>query len=275
MTKRQALQLKKTLEEVHKKFVENNEIQNDALAPALKYENNRDREFAAFICAVLAYGKVSHIKTSVEKILSPMSDRPVDWLISADTKQLKKITNNWVHRFNKGQDMYLLLRLLKGVYEEHQSLEDFIQPTKFDDAYSLIDKLHKGFAGISVKKSLRLPTTKSFFWFLLSHPKSGSACKRLNLFLRWMVGRSEMDLSLWSRVSTRQLLIPVDTHVLKQSRALKLTKRTAADWKTAIEITESLKKLDPEDPTRFDFAICHLGINKQVVGAGRRPIILK
>jgi uncharacterized protein (TIGR02757 family) len=98
--------------------------------------------------------------------------------------------------------------------------------------------------------------------FMFPLPEKGSACKRMNLFLRWMVRKDELDFGLWKEIPASKLVIPVDTHVARISRKLKLTKRKNADWKMAEEITSNLKKFDPEDPIKYDFAICHLGIRK-------------
>jgi len=96
---------------------------------------------------------------------------------------------------------------------------------------------------------------------LFPSPENGSACKRMNLFLRWMVRTKDIDLGVWNKIHPSKLIIPLDTHIARISRCLGLTKRKAPDWKTAKEITESLKKLDPDDPLKYDFALCHQGIS--------------
>jgi len=93
-------------------------------------------------------------------------------------------------------------------------------------------------------------------------PKKGSACKRMNLFLRWMVRKDDMDLGLWGEIPTSKLIIPVDTHVARIAKELGLTKQTTANWKMAEEITENLKMFDREDPVKYDFALCHIGMRK-------------
>lgn len=265
MTPQKIIKLKKALEETHEQFVLNNEVQNDAIAPALRYSEFRDQEFAAFICAVLAYGKVSHIITSTKKILDPMGDHPVSWLCDADQDSLIQLTKSWKHRFNTGKDMLLLLNLLRQVYSSHKSLEEFLSISHKEDAEKIITRLHDRLRSLKPVPYKAFPKKGASFWFFLAHPKTGSACKRLNLFLRWMAGQTEMDLGLWRSVSRSQLLIPVDTHVLNQARRLNLTKRKTADWKTAVEITNKLRLLDPEDPTRFDFALCHIGIRGELL----------
>lgn len=259
MKPEKALKLRAALEKIHQNFVFENQIAKDAIAPATIYKRPLDCEFAAFICAILAYGKVAHIQSSTRKILTPMGPEPVEWLRNSTVRDLKKITQGWVHRFNKSEDMLLMLLLLKEIYSQFESMEHFLELQLSDTAETVLHRLHKKIRTLSAK----LPKKGSSFWFLLPHPETGSACKRLNLYLRWMVGSSEMDFGFWKKFDKKQLIIPVDTHVLKQARRLNLTRRKTADWKTAVEITNQLKFLDPHDPTRFDFALCHIGITRQ------------
>ena len=98
--------------------------------------------------------------------------------------------------------------------------------------------------------------------FMFPDPLKGSACKRINLFLRWMVRKDELDFGIWEEIHTSQLIIPVDTHVAKICKKLKLTRCKNVSWKMAEEITEKLKKFDPVDPVKYDFAICHIGMRK-------------
>ncbi len=265
MKPERAQQLRRILEETHQKFLAENQIMKDAITPALAYTDARDREFAAFICAILAYGKVAHIQLSTRKILNPMGSNPVAWIKNASVQDLKNLTKGWVHRFNTSNDMLLMLSLLQQIYLQFESLEKFLDPQENESANSLFEKLHIKLRTLSPAPFKKFPKKGASFWFFLPHPQTGSACKRLNLYLRWMVGQSEMDLGLWTKFSRRELIIPVDTHVLKQARSLKLTSRKTADWKTAVEITNKLKHLDPEDPTRFDFALCHLGITGNIL----------
>ena len=100
------------------------------------------------------------------------------------------------------------------------------------------------------------------FRFMFADPLTGSACKRMNLFLRWMIRKDELDFGIWNEIPTDKLVIPVDTHVARICKKLNLTKRKNPGWKMAEEITENLKKFDPADPVKYDFAICHIGMRK-------------
>lgn len=261
MKPQKAKELKRKLETVHLQFLDEQRVLSDAIAPSLKYHSARDREFAAFLCAVLAYGKVALIQKNARRLLEPMGPSPVQWLLKSSISDLQKLTNNWCHRFNTADDMLLFLSLLKQIYHSTNSLEHFLEVCPSDEPFGLFCRFHEKIVTLSPAPFDKFPEKgNSSFWFLLPDPRSGSACKRLNLFLRWMVGESEMDHHLWKSFKKQNLLIPVDTHVLRQAQALKLTKRKVADWKTAVEITEKLKFLDPQDPTRFDFALCHIGM---------------
>jgi len=98
--------------------------------------------------------------------------------------------------------------------------------------------------------------------FMFPLPQKGSACKRMNLFLRWMVRNDELDFGLWNEIKPNKLIIPVDTHIAKICKQLKLTKRKNVNWKMAEEITGKLKRFDPVDPVKYDFALCHIGMRK-------------
>jgi uncharacterized protein (TIGR02757 family) len=117
-------------------------------------------------------------------------------------------------------------------------------------------------------RNIRPPGLKQ----LLSSPETGSACKRMTLFLRWLVRNRDIDFGVWDRIPPSKLIIPLDTHIARISRCLGLSKRKSPDWKMAKEITESLKKLDPEDPLKYDFALCHHGISGLCNGIKTRRI---
>jgi uncharacterized protein (TIGR02757 family) len=248
--------LRQVLEEMHLTLVDTGAIYNDAQAPARRYDDPLDREFAAFVCAIIAYGKIAHIKVSIARILNQLGDRPVIRLLDMSDRDIAAMCDGWAHRFNNARDISRMLVILKTIYQEVGSLENLIRDSGAESAGEALEILIEMLIAHSAGE---IPKGDSF-WFFLSRPSAGSACKRLNLFLRWMVGRSSSDFGLWTSLKPSQLIIPVDTHVLNQSHLLGLTRRKTGDWQTAEEITASLRLLDPDDPTRFDFALCHIGI---------------
>lgn len=260
--------LRQKLEAVHHQFVLTRQIEKDAIAPALAFKDPLDQELIAFLCAVIAYGKIAHIQASARKLIAPMGDRPVQWLRKASPEQIRQATLGWNHRFNTDKDMQLLLLVLRQVYLNFSNLEEFVAPLDDRTSFDVIESMINKFQAVDVSPFAKLPDPGHSFWFLLPRPSAGSACKRLCLFLRWMVGQSEMDLKLWKSMRTKDLIIPVDTHLLKQARSLGLTRRKSADRKTALEITQKLRLLDATDPTRFDFALCHLGVKGEILRPG-------
>lgn len=271
MKKEQALKLKALLERVAEEYKSSNEVNADAIAPALRYKDWHSKELAAFICSVIAYGRVEHIKKSICKLLDGMGDNPHQWLLNAKESDLKRVTKNWCHRFNTEADAFHLLLLLKTIYQDHHSIERFLGITEKDTAREVIERFVVQSEALLKENKWRV---KKSFWFFFPRPSLGSACKRMNLYLRWMVGRSAQDFGLWSSMPPKKLMIPLDVHILNQARSLKLTKRKQADWRTVEEVTEKLKMLDSEDPTRFDFALCHLGMNGKILKSSLLALII-
>ncbi len=261
MTPKKLQKLRTFLEKAHEEFMLNNEVMADALEPALRFQDPIQKEFAAFLCSILAYGRIAQVKKSIHAVLDPMGDRPVDWLVETSETDLKHHLRNWKHRFNDSHDMLIMLLILKQVYTRYGTLERFVSPEKFDNVRDLlISSREKLYSLIPKNKK-----PKNSFHFFIPDPKLGSASKRMNLFLKWMARDTEPDLGLWKSLSKDKLIVPLDTHVFKQAKSLQITLRNTADLQTAIEITEFLKKLDSADPTRFDFALCHLSINNTLL----------
>jgi uncharacterized protein (TIGR02757 family) len=169
-----------------------------------------------------------------------------------------------VHRWIRGRDLVALLLILQRILRESGSIEEFFlagdDPASPDvgpalDAFSsraLETDLSAAYGG-------RIPKRPGVCYFF-PRASAGSACKRLNLFLRWMVRRDAVDLGVWTRLSPSRLVVPLDTHVIRVGRCLQLTRYISPGWKMAAEITASLRAINPEDPVRYDFSLCHLGM---------------
>jgi uncharacterized protein (TIGR02757 family) len=169
-----------------------------------------------------------------------------------------------VHRFYSSRDIDDFFILLKNVYSQYDSLKDLFLSFYKDDSRNLKEEIScfsnyflNSYKEINSREELSLGIR-----FMFPLPAVGSACKRMNLFLRWMVRKDELDFGLWNEIPASKLIIPVDTHVANICRRLKLTKRKNVSWRMAEEITKKLKKFDPEDPVKYDFAICHIGMRK-------------
>lgn len=133
------------LEKANQQFLEDNEVLYDALEPALKFQNPIDKEFAAFLCSVLAYGRISQVKKSIHSILDPMGDRPVKFLVEAQDKNIKLITSGWKHRFNTENDMFVFLKTMQFVYIKYKSLEKYVQPQKQPNTFELLKTIYQKF----------------------------------------------------------------------------------------------------------------------------------
>lgn len=170
----------------------------------------------------------------------------------------KNLLSGFKHRFNDHIDFALLFESMKMAINEFGSLENFFLQSDGNDIKGALESFSSGLKqyGMKIHGSRR----KSFE-YLLPSPAAGSACKRLNMYLRWMVRNDDsIDLGIWKSVSPSKLIIPVDTHIASIARQLKLTSRNSADWLMAEEITDVLRQIDPADPVRFDFSLCRAGM---------------
>jgi uncharacterized protein (TIGR02757 family) len=257
--------LKKTLDKFYNEYNFKERITHDPIEFPHRYSDPDDIEIAGLVASCLAYGKVGLFKPVIEQILKPVGRHPADFFKDFNPGRDKKHFQGISYRFNKEEDVLCLVYMISHTLKEWGSLKNifyhYYKPEQEDIRYAL-EKFANYFMDINTSpvygRNIRPNGLKQFF----PSPESGSACKRLNLFLRWMVRTKDIDLGIWNKLSPSKLIIPLDTHIARISRCLGLTKRKASDWKTAKEITESLKKLDPEDPLKYDFALCHQGISK-------------
>lgn len=208
-------------------------------------------EMVGFMAAMFGFGQRPMILKTVERLLAPMGADPLAYVQAFTPSRGQNDYAGFVYRFYKTEDVVWLLGNLQRVYGDYGSLEAVLaaQPRE----WPLRDRL-AGFMDALAGRESRLLSYGSRF--MLPHPARGGACKRLHMFLRWMVRDDGIDLGLWREaLRPSDLLIPVDTHVARNARLLGLTRRKADDWRTAEEITEVLRQLDPEDPVRYDFAL--------------------
>jgi uncharacterized protein (TIGR02757 family) len=227
-----------------------------------RYPDRTDREVVGFCAAALAFGRVSGILNSVERLLAVMGPSPASFVRSFEPRRDGALLARLVHRWTGAADLSALLTILRRMLERG-SLESFFldgdDPTAADVGPGLESFSTRALAEAPKAAgagAARRPGVAYFF----PRPSTGSACKRLNLFLRWMVRSDAVDLGVWSRVSRARLIIPLDTHVARVGRCLRLTRYASPGWRMAADITESLRELDPDDPVKYDFALCHLGI---------------
>lgn len=236
---------------------------NDPIKFPHQYRNEIDIEVVGFIASALAHGKVELFMNVVSKILERMGNSPADYLLNFNFEKEKDRFAGVYYRYNNNEiDILILLYCLSETIKKWKSLKNLFLSsfketrnikfalTQFADEIRSFKELSPYFKDLSPR-----------FYYLLPYPQKGSACKRLNLFLRWMVRDKDIDFGIWKEVGKENLIIPLDTHVAKISRCLGLLKRKSNDWKAAEELTTSLKQFDPHDPIKYDFALCHIGID--------------
>jgi len=244
-------------------------LHHDPIKFPHRYSDPDDIETAGFIAASFAYGKVDLFIPVIEKILAPGGRHPSDFFRSFAVKRHSKVFRGIRYRFNKEEDIIGFIYILGTALKKNGSLRSI-----FYQYYRKDDKDIRTALSAFTDHMLSIDTSPVFgknikpygLRQLLPSPRSGSACKRLNLFLRWMVRSRDIDFGIWDRIPPSKLIIPLDTHIARISRCLRLTRRKSSDWKTAREITDALKCLDPSDPLKYDFALCHHGISGMCKG---------
>jgi len=241
-------------------------LQTDPICTPRKYPRDEDREVVGFLATALAYGRVAQIRASVERLTSIMGEHPARYVRGFDPRQGRRALAGFVHRFNDGDDVGLLLHYARQMIEAKGSIGDYFlegySPAHDDIGPALCSFVRRALALDCAPyfRNGRLPASAGVRFFLPS-PQAGSTCKRLNLYLRWMVRPDDgVDFGIWRSVSPAKLVVPLDTHVSRVAGLLGFTTRRTVDWKMALEVTSRLRRIDPEDPVKYDFALCRVGI---------------
>lgn len=248
--------ISKLLETLYHKY---NSV-NSSVDPIWNLRNvksNLDKEILAFIISCYSYGNITQINKFIKNVLNFTGPKISDFITSF--KGYQSIDKyNFVYRFNTNKDFFDLIFAISDVLKNYGSLKSlFLKHYKVDDV-NVINALDSFTSEIRSIKKYNIS-----FDYLLPDLARKSACKRLFLFLRWMVRKDNVDLGLWKNdIHTSKLIIPVDTHIYKISRKYGLITRKSLDLKFAVELTEKLKEFDPDDPVKFDFSLCHLGVDR-------------
>ncbi len=256
--------LKTHLDRLYRTF-DRSYLGTDPLELVHGFSRSEDREIVGLIASSLAYGQVKGIKRSVKAVLDVMGPDPYGFVMRFRPAKGRGLFSGFVHRFNRGPDISCLIYFMRQMFEECGSIGNFFlkgyspgRGMKLSLTAFTANVL--GLDTASIYGGPELPGDAGVRFFFPS-PEAGSACKRLNLYLRWMVRRGDaLDFGLWKEVDPAALIIPLDTHIARISRNIGLTRRATPDWKMAEEITAELRRLDPVDPLKYDFAICRLGI---------------
>jgi uncharacterized protein (TIGR02757 family) len=253
--------LKTTLEGLYTHF-NYPDSATDPIHIVRRYQRDEDREVVGFLAASLAFGRVASVLHSVERLLAILGTAPAAFVRQFDPEHQKPAFAALVHRWIDGVDLIALVWVVRQMLERSGSIESFFLEADDPSAVDLAQALD-AFS----TRALALDTSAAYgsrarrgVGYFFPRPSAGSACKRLNLFLRWMVRRDALDLGVWAHVKPARLVIPLDTHVIRVGRCLRLTRYTSPGWAMACDITRSLRRLDPDDPVKYDFALCHLGM---------------
>ncbi len=249
--------------EYHYKAFDKSSISPDPLQFLHNYDDRNNIEIAGIISSVFAYGNVTQIIRTLEKIFGVMGKDPHEFILNYKYEKDKSMFDGMKHRFYTSNDIAMLFNGLHKIYTEFGSLNYLFVLYHFLDDDTIKNSVAR-FSSNLLEICKTTPEPTNGLKFMFPDPYKGSACKRMNLFLRWMVRKDELDFGLWPEISKDQLIIPVDTHIARISWELKLTKQKAVSWKMAEEITANLKKFDAVDPVKYDFAICHIGMRKLV-----------
>ena len=236
-----------------------------------RFTRNDDREIVGFIAAALAFGRVSSVLQSIERVLAVMGPAPAAYVRGFDPRRHGPAFAGIVHRWTREADIVAMLWLMRQMLGRAGSSEGFFlegYDGGADDIAEALDSFSTRAMALDLEAAYgRVPKRPGVCYFF-PRPSAGSGCKRLNLFLRWMVRRDALDLGVWTRVSPAKLIVPLDTHVIRVGRCLRLTTYASPGWRMARDITASLRRVDAQDPVKYDFSICHLGM-MNACGLGR------
>jgi uncharacterized protein (TIGR02757 family) len=226
-------------------------IHPDPLEFVYRYPKGPDREIAGLIASCLAYGRVAQILKSAGTVLDAMGKSPRLFIENSDSKAFQMTFSSFKHRFTDGSETACLIDGIRNVIMAHGSIEACISSSIKPDDTTILPALEKLVESLSGDCE---------FKGLLPRPSAKSACKRLNLFLKWMIREDDVDPGCWSSINPRLLVMPIDTHIFRICSNLGITKRKSADMKTALEITGFFREMNPDDPVKYDFALTRPGI---------------
>jgi uncharacterized protein (TIGR02757 family) len=227
-------------------------------------------EVTAFLASALAYGRVQQIEKSLKNLLGRMGDSPYEFVVSFD-KSKRRNLKNFKHRFTTGDDISDLLMLFRTIISRHGSIEQYFAHGYNPDDSNIIPALSQFCNSLlDLHAASHKGQTSSGLKYLLVSPVGGSACKRLNLFLRWMVRDDDVDAGLWKSIDKAKLIVPVDVHMSRLCKILGLYDRKTASLSAAKEITESFAGIEPDDPVKYDFALSRIGIVEDCSGRLRK-----
>ena len=255
-------QIKNVLEKLYDRYNHREFIKPDPLQFVYHYSNPQDMEIAALLAAELAYGRVQQIQKSLTNLLERMGAGTFEFVLNFDKQKRRKL-KNFKHRFTSGDALSDLLELLKKVLNLYGSIQEFFVQGCNPGDKNIIAALSKFCDSLldMYAKTHNRPAPRQLS-YLLPRPAADSPCKRLNLFLRWMVRDDEVDTGLWKGIDKTKLIVPVDVHMGRLCRILGFHDRKVISLSTAVKITECFSEIEPADPVKYDFALSRVGITQ-------------
>jgi len=245
---------------------------SDPIQKVRPFADPADREIAGFCAAALAFGRVASVLNSIDALFASLGAKPAEFVRSFTPEAAPRAMRTMVHRWIRGDDLIALLWMLRQMVERSGSIEGFFREglnASDEDIGPALDSFSKRSLALDMRRAYGRQPRRPGVCYFFPRPSAGSACKRLNLFLRWMVRRDEVDLGVWTSVPRSKLIVPLDTHVIRLGRCLRLTRYTSPGWRMAADITASLRGLNANDQVSFDFSLCHVGM-MNACGFGRK-----
>jgi uncharacterized protein (TIGR02757 family) len=238
---------------------------HDPIAFPRRYQDSDDRAVAGLIAASLAYGHVKAFRPAVERLLDLAAPSPAEFVRTFDPEQARSSFRHLYYRFSDARDLRAFFLILRTLINRHGSLrtlfESLYRPDE-PDIGPLMSRYVAAALAVDTQAVYGHARKPDGLRHLFSGPAQGGASKRLCMFLRWMVRPDDgVDLGIWPVIPPSKLIIPLDAHIVRLSRHLGLTRRKSAGWLMAQEVTANLRKICPEDPVKYDFALCHYGMS--------------
>lgn len=245
--------LKAWLDQLYEKYNRREFVHPDPVEFLYEFPDALDREIAGFLVSALAFGRVAQIHKSCKSLLRRMGDSPRDYVTTRSACSIERDFCEFRHRWVLGTHVASLLIAIKGVLGRFASLEECFRDGVGEDDDTIIP----GLARFVAQVDSHMDRNNSG---ILASPSKGSACKKLNLYLRWMIRKDVVDPGGWGGISKAKLIVPLDVHMHRISRRLNLTSRKQANLAAALEVSAAFRGLSPEDPVRYDFAMTRPGI---------------
>ena len=238
-------------------------LSTDPLKFPRRFATRNDREIVGLVASALAYGTVKMICQNLERLFVWMGPEPATFVRKLDPQDARRSLGTFQHRWSRPRDVVCLLWFIRQMIETAGSVGEFFEetyvPNDIATSLELFSRRALDLDQGGLYRGRDLPT-RAGVRFFFTNPRTG-ACKRMNMYLRWMVRPNDgLDFGLWRFMSPRELVIPLDTHIYRIGRHLGWTSRKTATWPAAIEITQCLAMIDPEDPVKYDFALSRIGI---------------